>query len=69
MLNRPRVLLESMQQLLGWLSEGKLRVEVSHRVPLERAPEAFKAMLERKVIGKALLLVTNPVGDLQRSRL
>jgi NADPH2:quinone reductase len=36
--------------------QGKLRPRISHRFPLERAAEAVQAVIDRKVIGKAVLV-------------
>jgi NADPH2:quinone reductase len=36
--------------------QGKLRPRISHRFPLERAAEAMQAVIDRKVIGKAVLV-------------
>ncbi|EFJ49520.1 hypothetical protein VOLCADRAFT_59353 [Volvox carteri f. nagariensis] len=52
---RPKVLAESMQQVLKWFGEGRLRVEVYDRYPMERVTEAFAAILDRRVRGKVLL--------------
>ncbi|HVW83738.1 MAG TPA: NADPH:quinone oxidoreductase family protein, partial [Bryobacteraceae bacterium] len=38
-----------------WL-DGKIRPEVSNTWPLSRLPEAMRALMERKVLGKAVLL-------------
>ncbi|GIL79795.1 hypothetical protein Vretimale_12388 [Volvox reticuliferus] len=54
---QPRVLAESMQQVLAWFGEGRLRVEVYGRYPMERVTEAFAAILDRRVRGKVLLTV------------
>lgn len=43
------------QDLLGMASAGKLRPHVSHTVPLERAVEGMRLLLDRKVIGKAVV--------------
>jgi NADPH2:quinone reductase len=42
--------------LLGWLAAGRITPYVSHTLPLERAAEALTLIIERKVIGKAVLL-------------
>jgi NADPH2:quinone reductase len=34
---------------------GVMRPHISHRVPMERAADAFRALMERKVIGKAVV--------------
>jgi NADPH2:quinone reductase len=41
--------------LLGWLSAGRITPYVSYRIPLAQAATALKLILERKVIGKAVL--------------
>lgn len=43
--------------MLQWISEGRLQVAVSHRYDLVDVREAFAALLQRKVMGKMLLLV------------
>ena len=42
--------------LLSWLAAGRIHPQVSHRLPLERAGEALQLMLDRKVIGKVVLI-------------
>ena len=37
-------------------SEGKLHVRISHRLPLARARDALEAVMNREVIGKAVLV-------------
>ena len=46
----------NLQQLLGWLQEGKLRPLISARYPLERAADALNDIINRKVTGKIVLL-------------
>eukprot|EP00198_Chlamydomonas_reinhardtii_P006595 XP_001695931.1 predicted protein [Chlamydomonas reinhardtii] len=55
MMHQPRVLADSMRQVLEWFGQGKLRVEVFARFPLERVTEAFQVILDRRVRGKVLL--------------
>jgi NADPH2:quinone reductase len=50
---------ENFEQLLQWYEEGRLAPHISHRFPLEKAAEALRAVMERKVIGKAVLIVGN----------
>ena len=40
----------------GLAGQGKLRPRISHRFPLEQAAEALQAVIDRKVIGKAVLV-------------
>ncbi len=48
---------ENLRQLLDWLQEGKLRPRISARYPLERAADALNDIRQRKVTGKAVLVV------------
>ena len=43
-------------QLIGWLASGELRPYVSARYPLERAGEALRAMMDRAVVGKVVIV-------------
>jgi NADPH2:quinone reductase len=42
--------------LLGWLASGRIRPYISHRVPLERTADALKLIIDRKVIGKVVIV-------------
>jgi NADPH2:quinone reductase len=42
--------------LMGWLASGRIKPYISHRVPLERTVDALKLIIERKVIGKAIVV-------------
>jgi len=42
--------------LLGWLASGRIKPHISHRVPLERTGDALKLIIERKVVGKAIVV-------------
>jgi NADPH2:quinone reductase len=45
----------NMLVLTGLAAQGKLKPHISHRFPLARAAEAVQAVVDRKVIGKAVL--------------
>lgn len=47
----------SMDALMGWHAEGRLRPRVSAEYPLERAVEAIDALLGRGVTGKLVLRI------------
>ncbi len=47
----------NVAQLFAWFDEGKIRPHVSHTMPLAEAAGALNALLERKVVGKAVLTV------------
>ena len=46
----------AVRQLFDWLAEGKLEPEISGRYELANAPQALRAMLDRKVTGKVVVL-------------
>jgi NADPH2:quinone reductase len=52
----PELAIANMHELTRLAGEGKLRPRISHRLPLEDAPEALQAVIDRKVIGKAVLV-------------
>ncbi len=47
---------EYLQELLGWFEEGKIKTYISTTYPLARAADALNDMMQRKVIGKAVVL-------------
>lgn len=53
----PRQNQDNLRQVLGWFEEGRLRSRISARYPLERAADALDELLQRKVTGKAVLVV------------
>jgi NADPH2:quinone reductase len=54
--HRPEVGRENMKKLVELAGEGKLRPRISHRFPLAQAGAAVQAVIDRKVIGKAVLV-------------
>jgi NADPH:quinone reductase len=54
--NQPELFATNTQELRKLASEGKLRPRISHQFPLERAAEAVQAVIDRAVIGKAVLV-------------
>ena len=57
----PGALRESMAALIGWYGEGRLSPHISHRLPLERAAEAYELLRARKSTGK--IVVTMGAGQ------
>jgi NADPH2:quinone reductase len=53
----PDKLRQSMEALIAWYAEGKLKPHVSHRLPLEKGVEAIRLLTERKALGKVVLLL------------
>ena len=52
---QPHTLLQSLQTLLGWYSEGKLKPHISATYPLEQVAEAMNSLIKRKSTGKVVL--------------
>jgi NADPH2:quinone reductase len=53
----PDKLLRSVEELVHWYGEGKLRPLVTHRLPLERSVEAIRLLTDRKAHGKVVVVV------------
>jgi NADPH2:quinone reductase len=52
----PKANAGNVRRLVEWIAAGKLKPLVSARYPLDRAVEALKAMQERRVKGKVVIL-------------
>ena len=52
---RPEVVRQSMDTLLGWYEEGKLKPHVSHTFPFEKSGEALEMLKSRKSTGKIVV--------------
>lgn len=44
-----------MQELVGWLAEGRIRPAITARFPLERGTEALRLVADRRATGKIML--------------
>ena len=53
----PDKLLRSVEELVQWYGEGKLRPLVTHRLPLEQSVEAIRLLTDRKAHGKVVVVV------------
>ena len=53
----PDKLRRTVEELLQWYSEGKLRPLISHRLPLERSVEAIRLLTDRKAHGKVVVVM------------
>jgi NADPH:quinone reductase len=49
---------ENLHELLTWFSESKLKPYVSATYPLEHVADALNDLMERKVMGKAVLVMS-----------
>jgi len=52
----PDKLQRSVEALLTWYAQGKLKPYVSHRLPLERSVEAIRLLTDRKAAGKIVVV-------------
>jgi NADPH:quinone reductase len=54
--NQPEIAAQNTRLLLDLAAQGKLKPRVWRAIPLERAAEAVQALIDRAVIGKAVLV-------------
>jgi NADPH2:quinone reductase len=54
--HQPEIGRANMKTLVELAGQGKLKPRISHRFPLEEAAGAMQAVIDRKVIGKAVLV-------------
>ncbi|WP_026955853.1 NADPH:quinone oxidoreductase family protein [Algoriphagus vanfongensis] len=48
---------ENLNQLMNWISEGKIQKPVVSKYSLKEAPKALRAMMDRKLVGKAVVVL------------
>jgi NADPH2:quinone reductase len=53
--HEPDKLRRSVEELVQWYGEGKLRPLVTHRLPLEQSVEAIRLLTDRKAQGKVVV--------------
>jgi len=53
--HEPDKLRRSVEELVQWYGEGKLRPLVTHRLPLEQSVEAIRLLTDRKAHGKVVV--------------
>jgi NADPH2:quinone reductase len=46
-----------IKALLDWAEAGKIRPNVSHRLPLEDYARAMRLLMDRKAIGRVALMM------------
>jgi NADPH2:quinone reductase len=57
MMRNPAPMRGQIEEILGWLKDGSLRPHVHVRVPLSRSLDALRAIQERRVLGKAVVVM------------
>jgi NADPH2:quinone reductase len=53
----PKTSFQNIRQLVQWIREGKIKQHISKRYTLEESPEALTALLERKMLGKGVVIL------------
>ncbi len=53
----PKVLTDSLTELLGWFEQGKLSPHISHQIPLEDANHALDLLRDRASTGKVVVVI------------
>jgi NADPH2:quinone reductase len=51
----PELASAALQQIFGWIKEGRLRPHITKRYSLEQAPDALRDMASRRVTGKIVI--------------
>ena len=46
-----------IKALLQWAEAGKIRPNISHRLPLENVAQAMRLLIDRKAIGRVALMM------------
>jgi len=48
---------QNTKQLMAWIQDGKIRQHIGRIYSLENAPEALQAILDRKMLGKGVVII------------
>jgi NADPH2:quinone reductase len=48
---------QNIRQLMAWIQEGKIKQHIGRTYSLEEAPEALRAILDRKMLGKGVVVI------------
>ncbi|KAK8928321.1 hypothetical protein KSP39_PZI017635 [Platanthera zijinensis] len=60
--HQPKILEDSLMELLSWLSKGLITIHISHSYSLSEANLAFGAIQDRKAIGKVMIVLQKKSG-------
>lgn len=47
----------NIRQLVSWIQEGKIQQHIGRKYSLKEAPEALKSILDRKMLGKGVVVI------------
>ncbi len=53
----PRVLFDSLREMLAWYEQGRIRPHIGQMLPLDRVAEGFALLRERKATGKIVIRI------------
>jgi len=48
---------QNIAQLVQWINEGKIQQHISKRYSLEESPDVLQALLDRKMLGKGVIII------------
>ena len=48
---------QNIRQLVVWIQEGKIQQHIGKRYSMGEAPEALQAILDRKMLGKGVVVI------------
>ena len=54
---RPELMQKTVEKLFEWYQEGHIRPHIAETGPLEKAPEFLNAIMQRELIGRAILKI------------
>ena len=57
MLHQPKTFVASLQTLMTWHAEGKLKPHIGHTFPLERGADALWTLIRRQAMGRVVVTV------------
>ena len=54
---QPKDSMQNFKELLGWIAKGQLKQHIYHQYPLEEGGQAIRDLMDRKVIGKNVVIL------------
>ena len=56
---QPKDSMDNFQQILAWIKSGQLKQHINHVYSLEESAQAIQDLMDRKVIGKNVVVIEN----------